>query len=131
MGKPPKVDLEKELKTGQFILQLNELNLIQSAHDLSDGGLAIAAAEMTLMGPAGISLDADNLEWLFGEEQSRYLISCWPKDVSQILNFAKRITVPAVTVGSVEGKNFCIGYKSIKRSELQSLHENGLQSIFD
>ena len=131
VGRPPNVDLEKELRTGQLILKLNELNLIQSAHDLSDGGLAIAAAEMTLMGSIGIILEEDNLEWLFGEDQSRYLISCWPDDVPEILNSAKKIFVPAIKVGSVEGENFCIGYKSIKRSELKFLHESGLQSIFD
>ena len=131
VGAPPKVNLEKELRTGQFILNLNNLKLLQSAHDLSDGGLAIAAAEMALMGVVGISLEKNSLEWLFGEDQGRYLVSCWLDDESKILKFAKEISVPAVKVGSVFGEHFCIGDESVKISELSSLHEDGLNCIFN
>ena len=131
IGPPPKVDLKNEFKAGQFILQLNKLRLIQAAHDLSDGGLIIAAVEMALMGSVGINLNKNKLGWLFGEDQGRYLISCWPEDESEILKFAKKNSLPAIKVGSVGGEDFHIGHSSIKISELRSLHQGGLNSIFD
>lgn len=130
-GQPPKVDLEKELKTGQLILKLNDLKLLQSAHDLSDGGLVLAAAEMSLMGAIGIKLDSNNLKSLFAEDQGRYLVSCWSHHESKILNLAKEILVPIVKIGTVEGDCFSIGSKSIKVTELSALHKCGLNSIID
>ena len=131
LGEPPKIDLDKELQTGQLLLHLNDLKLLQSAHDLSDGGLATAAAEMALMGKIGIRLSPGTLGWLFGEDQGRYLVSCWPKQVKKILNCAQKMSVPAVQVGLVEGEYFYIGDKSIKLSELSVLYESGLSSIFE
>ena len=131
IGSPPKVDLDKELLVGQLILQLNEHKLLQATHDLSDGGLVIAAAEMALMGSVGIYLETNSLEWLFGEDQGRYLVSCWPADEQRIITFAKENSVQAIRVGSVEGESFQIGNKSIKITELSTLHEEGLDSIFN
>ena len=131
LGEPPKIDLDKELQTGQLLLHLNDLKLLQSAHDLSDGGLATAAAEMALMGKIGIRLSPGTLGWLFGEDQGRYLVSCWQKQVRKVLNCAQKMSVPAVQVGLVEGEYFYIGDKSIKLSELSVLYESGLSSIFE
>ena len=131
-GEAPEVDLKKELTVGQLIQNLNQLKLLQSAHDLSDGGLAIAAAEMAIMGKVGIKLDEErSLGWLFGEGQGRYLVSSWLNDESKILDAAKKIQVPAIKVGSVEGKYFKIGNNSIKITKLNSFYESGLNSIFD
>ena len=130
-GRPPNVDLEKELQTGKLILRLRDLKLLQSAHDLSDGGLAIAAAEMALMGKVGISLSGVSLAWFFGEDQGRYLISCWPEKEAEILKISKQMSVPAIKVGLVEGEFFHIGNKSIKVTELCVLYESGLSSIFE
>jgi phosphoribosylformylglycinamidine synthase len=131
-GAAPKVDLEKELVAGQLIQNLNQRQLLQSAHDLSDGGLAIAAAEMALMGQVGIKLDEErSLGWLFGEGQGRYLVSSWLDDQLKILDAAKKICVPAIKVGFVEGKNFKIGNNSIEITKLNSFYESGLNSIFD
>jgi phosphoribosylformylglycinamidine synthase len=130
-GQPPIVDLERELQTGKLILRLRDLNLLQAAHDLSDGGLAIAAAEMAIMGKVGIILSGVSLAWLFGEDQGRYLISCWPEEEAEILNIAKKMSVPAIKVGLIEGELFHIGDKSIKITELSSLYELGLISIFE
>jgi phosphoribosylformylglycinamidine synthase len=115
-----------------LIQDLNQRKLLQSAHDLSDGGLAIAAAEMALMGQVGIKLDDEkSLEWLFGEGQGRYLVSSWLDDQLKILDAAKKICVPAIKVGLVEGKHFKIGNNSIEITKLNSFYESGLNSIFD
>jgi len=131
-GAAPKVDLKKEQIAGQLIQDLNQRKLLQSAHDLSDGGLAIAAAEMALMGQVGIKLDEEkSLGWLFGEGQGRYLVSCWLDDTLKILDAAKKICMPAIKVGLVEGTYFKIGNHSIEITKLNSFYKSGLNSIFD
>ena len=131
-GAAPQVDLKKELIAGQLIQNLNQRKLLQSVHDLSDGGLAVAAAEMALMGQVGIKLDDEkSLGWLFGEGQGRYLVSSRLDDQLKILDAAKKICVPAIKVGLVEGKHFKIGNNSIEITKLNSFYESGLNSIFD
>ena len=129
-GGPPIVDLRKELNTGQLLLQLNNRRLIKSSHDLSDGGLVMAAAEMALGGEVGVTLRSNSLAFLFGEEQSRYIISCHPKDEVEIIEAGKMASVPIINVGSVGGQYFSIGDNIIPFKELRDLYENGLNSLF-
>ncbi len=58
-GPPPPVELEAERAAGELVRSLHAERLITAAHDLSDGGLALAAAEMALAGDTGLTLDAD------------------------------------------------------------------------
>ena len=78
-GPPPPVDLAAERAAGELVRALHGLGLIAAAHDLSDGGLAVAAAEMALAGDTGVALDVDGslppAAWFFGEDQARYLLA--------------------------------------------------------
>jgi phosphoribosylformylglycinamidine synthase len=77
-GSPPKVDLEKELKNGTSIRDRIAGNWFTAAHDVSDGGLLVALAEMALAGNCGIVLTdyiVENASNLFGEAQGRYVIA--------------------------------------------------------
>ena len=78
-GTAPQVDLTLEKKSGEFIRELIQAGLVSSVHDVSDGGLAIALAEMALAGGLGAEVEAhpdySAAEWWFGEDQGRYLIT--------------------------------------------------------
>ncbi len=128
-GGPPHVDLEKELNSGQFILKLNNRKLIQSCHDLSDGGLALTAAEMAIMGKNGITLKPNSIELLFGEDQGRYLISVLKKNEVKILQLAKDLSISAINVGEVGGPDFCINKNKISLKKIQTIYQTGLNSL--
>lgn len=77
-GAPPPVNLESEKAHGQFVQEQIAAGQIQAAHDISDGGLLVALAEMALSGNLGVDINIPNsgslLAWAFGEEQARYVV---------------------------------------------------------
>ena len=77
-GAPPPVDLDAEKAHGQFVREQIAFGQIKAAHDISDGGLLVALAEMALSGNLGADINipesATLLAWAFGEDQARYLV---------------------------------------------------------
>ncbi len=130
LGPPPPVNLKNELEIGNFVLNLNKRNLIEAAHDLSDGGLVVAAVEMALMGNIGIKLTDNSLEWFFAEDQGRYLISCASENKLKVLMYAENNSIPVANIGFVEGSFFSIGSEKVSLEELRRLHETGLSQMF-
>jgi phosphoribosylformylglycinamidine synthase II len=108
-GAPPAIDLELEKRTQDFLLEAIEAGLLRSAHDLSEGGLAVALAECAFHSGrklgCTVALDrplrADAL--LFGESQSRAVVTCRKADAAALLALASRSGVPAKAVGRVGG----------------------------
>jgi phosphoribosylformylglycinamidine synthase len=98
-GAPPPVDLEFERRNGDFVRELIVSGQVSAVHDLSDGGLAIAAAEMALASGVGIELSPTSLThahgFLFGEDQGRYLIATLDPD-------------PIVAAGRAAGLNIAL-----------------------
>ncbi|MBP0651418.1 phosphoribosylformylglycinamidine synthase II, partial [Mycobacterium tuberculosis] len=81
---------------------------VVACHDLSDGGLAVALAEMCMAGNRGLRIDLPNTAvpihaFLFGEDQARYLVVCRPEDGFKVLVDAQMAGIPATTIGSVYG----------------------------
>ncbi|MFN4240636.1 MAG: phosphoribosylformylglycinamidine synthase subunit PurL [Erythrobacter cryptus] len=80
-GRTPPTDLVIERAAGQIILELIADGLVNAVHDLSDGGLAVALAEMALAGNLGAEVDVRGnpaytpAQWWFGEDQGRYLVT--------------------------------------------------------
>jgi phosphoribosylformylglycinamidine synthase subunit PurL len=115
-GSPPYLNLETEQAVQSCVLQLIRAGLIQSAHDCSDGGLAVALAECCMSGPdqtrgAVVRLTPGRQRkdsMLFGESQSRILISSKPAQRQAILEQAQQMGVPAGVVGAVEGASLVI-----------------------
>ena len=99
---PPPVDLEAELRNGLFVQQQIKSGLISAAHDISDGGLAVAVAEMCIAGRLGASIDVpetgNRIGWAFGEDQARYVIATSAPDA--LLTAAQEAGVPAAAIGS-------------------------------
>jgi phosphoribosylformylglycinamidine synthase len=78
-GDAPPVDLTLEKNSGEFVRELIAAGLVSAVHDVSDGGLAIALAEMALAGGVGAEVephpDYTPAAWWFGEDQGRYLMT--------------------------------------------------------
>src|SRR5687768_6568057 len=114
-GTPPWIDLKLEQAIQNCCIEAIERGILRSAHDVSDGGLAVALAECCIGGPEkplGVRTEmremirADAL--LFSESQSRILVSMQEKDLSQLQEIASRFAVPLQVLGAVGGSRFSI-----------------------
>ena len=139
-GAPPPVDLETEKHNGDFVRGLIHGGRLTACHDVSDGGILVALAEMTLAGrgprgpvgcnlkiPAGVSSLAG---WLFGEDQARYIVTA--EAAMPILEAAEMAGVPAQAVGRTGGSELTIeGFGHISLSRLQAAHEGWLPDLMN
>ncbi len=115
-GSPPFLSLETEKAVQDFIVHVIHEGLVQSAHDCSDGGLAVALAECCVSSPgvrqgAVVRLSLDSLRrdaLLFGESQSRVVLSVKPDRAETVLNRAWDGGIPAMNIGTVGGNRFVI-----------------------
>jgi phosphoribosylformylglycinamidine synthase II len=112
-GKPPALDLDLERKVQSVCLEAVRQGLAASAHDCSDGGLAVTLAESCLQGQRGaqvtlpesaVRLDAQ----LFGESPSRIVISARPEHAARIQELAAQAGAPVSVLGTVGGKTLRI-----------------------
>jgi phosphoribosylformylglycinamidine synthase len=115
-GDAPKVNLEVEKKHGNFVLENREL--INACIDLSDGGLALAAFELAHRSEIGFEIYEESTEFLFAEDQARYLIACEFDQAEALFVEAGKQNIPIQTVGSFKGDAIIFGNS---RSELVSL----------
>jgi phosphoribosylformylglycinamidine synthase subunit PurL len=125
-GAPPPVDLAAERRNGDLVRSLIRSGQVKVVHDLSDGGLVAAAAEMALASDMGITLKAEGplpaQAWLFGEDQGRYLLGC--ADAVAVLSAAVAAGVPAQVIGSAGGRFLaCEGLFSLALDDLRGRHE--------
>jgi phosphoribosylformylglycinamidine synthase len=77
-GPPPKVDLQAERRTGEFVRKLIAEGKVTAVHDVSDGGVAVALAEMGIAGRVGCTVRTSGRTTLnaFAEDQGRYIVTC-------------------------------------------------------
>ncbi len=128
-GAPPPVDLAVERKNGEFVRQQILNGTANAVHDLAEGGLALAVAEMALAGNKGVVLEAANGSvplhaWLFGEDQARYLVAVSAHDADAFVQAAHVAGVPAQIVGTVGGDSVKLGNEApITLAELRQTHE--------
>jgi phosphoribosylformylglycinamidine synthase II len=121
-GAPPPVDLKLERRTGDFIRSQIETGALTVVHDLSDGGLIGAAADLALASDTGITLNAGDHGLLFGEDQARYLIAAPNPD--DIVAAAREAGLPVSLVGKAGGAAFAAeGLFSIPLAHLREIHE--------
>jgi len=124
-GSPPLLSLETEKALHDFLLKIIREGAVQSAHDCSDGGLSVALAECCISAPdtrrgavVKLPLDASRLDaLLFGESQSRVVLSVKPEMVEQVLNRAWDAGIPAMKIGTVGGDRFVIEVEKGQWSE--------------
>ena len=129
-GAPPPVDLVVERRNGDFVRGQIVGHRVQACHDLSDGGLLVALAEMCLAGGTGacVKLPASDVAphaYLYGEDQGRYLIAT--DDGPSLVEAARKAGVPAVLLGYSGGPDITVdGLLTIPLQELRDAHENWL-----
>src|SRR5690606_13599676 len=116
----PKIDLADEAKVQHLVLDLNERGFLSAAHDLADGGLAVALAEMCIAAGAGI--DASEVDLgarldgaLFGEAPSRFLVAT--RNAEAVVEFARGHGVAAVALGLVGGDRVRLGPVDVALTE--------------
>ncbi|MGB2020383.1 MAG: phosphoribosylformylglycinamidine synthase subunit PurL [Candidatus Puniceispirillaceae bacterium] len=100
-GAPPSVDPELEGRHGTLVRRAIAEGLIDAAHDISDGGLMVAMAEMVMTGQCGAKItlpDSDTLHgWAFGEDQARYILSV--RDAAAFTALCDSASIDAVQIG--------------------------------
>ena len=125
-GAPPPLDLAAERRTGDFVRGEIEAGRVSACHDLSDGGLLVALAEMAMAGnigatvalPKGLPAHAA----AFGEDQGRYLVTVG--NGAAFIERAKAAGVPAAMLGTVGGHALTVeGAGAISTADLKRIHE--------
>jgi phosphoribosylformylglycinamidine synthase len=106
-GRPPALDLEREGALIELLVEAARADLLESAHDCSDGGLAVALAESAIAGDTGfaVSLTGD-LPWhvtLFAESASRVVVSVAPERAATLEDRAREHHVPFARIGETGG----------------------------
>ena len=146
-GTPPRCDLETAKTLHTTLLGLIQSGLVKSAHDCSEGGLAVALAESCISQLIardtprliGATIDLSNLQvelqqrldaLIFGETQSRIVITCKPLDAVKVVERAKLMGVPAIQIGKVGGDKLTVKTASGEFSApLTELHDPWWNSI--
>ena len=130
----PHFHLEEEFAVQQLIKQLIREGLIESAHDLSDGGLFISLLESSMPRGLGFRIDTDEEfrkdAFLFGEAQSRVLVSVNPAKLDEFVEMVASSEVDFTNLGEVGGNAIVIDeeeYGSIE--EYKSLYDNAISNL--
>ena len=126
-GPAPHVDLAAERKNGDFVREQILDGKITACHDLSDGGLAVALAEMAIKSGLGATVEDQSSglplhAWLFGEDQARYLATT--RDADALVAAAHNAGVVASKIGMVQSADLTIANAgTISVSMLAKAHE--------
>jgi phosphoribosylformylglycinamidine synthase subunit PurL len=128
-GTAPPVDLDAEKRNGDFVRGLIETGRVDTVHDVSDGGIAIAVAEMALAGDIGAELAVpsgfDLVSFLFGEDQGRYLVAIEASRAASVLGEAKAAGVAISSLGTTGGDKIALdGEGAVSVSTLRAAHES-------
>jgi phosphoribosylformylglycinamidine synthase subunit PurL len=137
-GYPPELDLEKEATLQRGLIAMIQKGLVESAHDCSSGGLAVALAEPAFAKGIGVRVDAASNGLppefaLFGEDASRVVLACDPKHVLGIKELAVQYGLSVDELGETVPGNFEIRLDgqvvvSAPVAELRDVYENALET---
>ena len=142
VGEALAIDLAAEARLQQLVLDLAQTKKLQSAHDVSEGGLAVALAECCTTAPtpsedvgARIDLDlpASGLEkaaLLFGENPTRILVSVAPEHLSNVLDRARAQGVPAAELGMTGGSSLSIAFAAKVRGAAEGVENAATELVY-
>ncbi len=110
-GMPPEINLFNEKNNGESLLKLIDMNLILSAHDISNGGLITAVSEMSLASKFGAKINKPKklnniFEYFFGEDQARYIIEIEPYNLIKVDKHLKNSNIYYENIGITQNKYF-------------------------
>ena len=112
-GAPPPVDLVAERRNGDVVRGMIHAGTATAVHDVSDGGLLVALAEMAMASGIGAVLDAAPEAivphaWWFGEDQARYIVTVHENDLLSVFTKLRAVGVPCVQIGLTGGREIAI-----------------------
>ncbi|HAX91119.1 MAG TPA: phosphoribosylformylglycinamidine synthase subunit PurL [Rhodospirillaceae bacterium] len=130
-GAPPPVNLTAERRHGKFVRQLIDDRAITACHDVADGGLMIALAEMALAGDMGCKIDAPATDagFWFGEDQARYVVTT--RDPDALIAKAEAAGVPFMLLGLTGGDKVVLAAETVDLAWLRDLHESFLPDYME
>jgi len=130
-GAPPPVNLTAERRHGKFIRGLIDGREITACHDVSDGGLMIALAEMALAGDQGCKIDAPQTDagFWFGEDQARYVVTT--RDPDDLIAKCEAAGIPCMILGLTGGDAIKLAAEAVDLAWLRDLHESFLPDYMD
>ncbi len=128
-GAPPPVDLAAERSTGEMVRELIAGGHVSACHDISDGGLMVAIAEMALAANIGADImnkagDLPLHAWAFGEDQGRYIVAA-PRS-NTVLELAAKRGIPATLIGRTGGIVLSLKGERVLLDDLRTAHEGWL-----
>jgi phosphoribosylformylglycinamidine synthase II len=137
-GPPPPVDLAHERAAGDLVAALIAERAVSAVHDVSDGGAAVALAEMALAGGLGFKMTvvpqiANPAAILFGEDQGRYIVTT--SDAAPIVTRARAAGLIAIPIGTTGGDTVAFdlvdrgGVQSILLATLRAAHEGAFPAM--
>ena len=136
-GPPPEINLFNEKNNGETVLQLIKGNLVRSAHDVSVGGIITAVSKMCIKGNIGIEFDKpkyfmSEIEYLFSEDQGRYVIEIEPKNLKKVESILNKNSVHFDKFGKITDKNMIINGKTkVTIDELKAYNTNWLSNYMN
>lgn len=126
-GAPPPVDLDAERRNGDFLRNQINIGAVSAAHDISDGGLAVALVEMAMSTDFGVDVDMPDTVtshgWAFGEDQARYIVAL--SDTASFMAAAKAAGVPAQKIGTTNTSG------ELKFGTDDAISQEELEKIFE
>jgi len=133
-GRPPALDLERERALHALVAEAARAELLRSAHDCSDGGLAVALAESAICGGTGFAVSlAKDLPWyveLFSESASRAVVSTSPERAHELEDLCAAHGVPCTRLGETGGPRLVFdGVFEIALAEAAAIYEEALPKL--
>jgi phosphoribosylformylglycinamidine synthase subunit PurL len=135
-GRPPAVDLAAERRLADLLAEAGRRGLLEAAHDVSDGGLAVALAECCLAGGLGCTVEVpgppgERFTGLFGESSARAVVAVQPGAEAEFAALADGAGVPATVLGLTGGASLEVsGGFAIPLDELSAAHRATLPALF-
>ena len=126
-GLPPKVNLAEEKKNGLTIKSLIESSLVDTSHDVSDGGILIALTEMAIKNNIGFEIETDKSNshrFLFGEDQGRYIISIKEENLIKVKKILQESNIIYTIIGATIDKIIKVNEEKIPIDEIKEIYEN-------
>jgi len=134
-GRPPALDVERERRLHGLLIEGARLDLLGSAHDCGDGGLAVALAESAIAGRTGfaVSLPGDLPPHvaMFAESASRAVVSVAPERASELEDLAVAMHVPISRIGETGGPRLVFdGLAEVTLEEAAAVYEEAIPKLF-
>ena len=136
-GPPPEINLFNEKNNGETLLKLIDKGYVQSAHDVSLGGLITALSKMCIKGNKGVNLKKpkyliNEIEYFFSEDQGRYIIEITKKDFKEVTDILVKNAVHFDELGTVNENQLYIDNKTkVTIDELKTSNTNWLNNYMN